>query len=358
MKNKNLLASVGSIAIPLFMAFIASTIVLIISGNPADTMIAGFAKMFSNPNIMNSVSIQSLLTLGITPLIFTGLSVAVAFRGGLFNIGAEGQFIFGSTFGVVIGEQIQGLFPPFISFVIIIVAGMLGGVLIGIVPGILKAIFEVNEVVICIMMNYVALYLSNLLIGGRTETGVINTEISNFASFGGLLRLDIIVGLLMIILFYIVINKTVFGYELRASGLNRNAAIYAGMNVKKNIILTMAISGGLAGLGGIFFSFASTTVKAPQLSGFYGYGFTGIAVALLGLSTALGVLLAAILFGMLYQSGKEVATLYTPPVSQQISAILTALIVFFVSFQEKMKKYIMTKLEIAEMKKEDKQDGE
>lgn len=353
--NNNTKATISSIAFPLILAFIASIILLVATGNPGSTLFDGVLGVFSSEN-----NLETLLKVYMTPFIFTGVSVAFAFRGGLFNIGAEGQFMFGGVLGVVSGLAVQNVLPAPLTLLVALLGGIVGGAIMGVVPGVLKALLKVNEVVICIMMNYVALYLANYLVsisgpnvgGSNTQTFSMNADVSSLLSIGGssFIRLDLILALLMIVAFYIVINKTTFGYELRASGLSGDAANYAGMNVTRNVVLTMAISGAISGLGGVLFLFGPTTVAANQQAGFMGYGFSGIAVALLGMSVPIGVILAAVLFAILGQSGKVIATLYVPPISQQISGIMTSFIVFFVAFQPSIKKKILTWLALKDVK--------
>lgn len=355
MNNNNTKASVSAVIIPLILALVASIILLLVTGNPITTLFEGVAGVFSSSN-----NITSLLQVYLTPLIFTGVAVAFAFRGGLFNIGAEGQFMFGGVFGIVAGLVCQNYIPAPLTFIVILLFGALGGAVMGIIPGLLKAILKVNEVVICIMMNYVALYLANYLVSisgpeasGKNATSyLLDTGVSQLIEpFGPFLRIDLILAVVAVVLFYTIIKKTTFGYELRASGLSGDAAHYAGMNVKRNIVLTMAISGAIAGLGGVLFYFSSTTVSVIQQPAFNGYGFSGIAVALLGMSTPVGVLLAAALFAILGQSGKVIANLYTPPISQQISNIMTAFIVFFIAFQPTIKKRLLTWMTLRDAKR-------
>lgn len=352
MKN-NTKASISAIAIPIILALLTSVIMLVITGNPASTLFEGVIGIFENVD-----NLDALLKIYLAPLIFTGVAVAFAFRGGLFNIGAEGQFMFGGVFGVFCALSVQNSMSPVLTFITALVAGMLGGAIIGFIPGLLKAVFKVNEVVICIMMNYVAFNLSNYLVrisgsepgGKNTQTLTVKPDVSSLINpFGNnLLRVDLLLAILTLVIFYIVIKKTVFGYELRASGLSAGASNYAGMNVTRNVILTMTLSGAIAGLGGVLFLFTPISVFANVQPGFLGYGFSGIAVALLGLSTPLGVFLAAILFAILGQSGKVIATLYVPQISSQISSIMTSFIVFFISFQSSIKKAILTRMNLRE----------
>lgn len=357
--NNNTKSTAFSVTLLLVLAFLASTLLLVVTGNPAPTIVEGIIGVFTSQSEM-----ESLFKISTTPIIFTGISVAFAFRGGLFNIGAEGQFMFGSVLGVVGALSVQSFLPAPLTLIFAFLCGALGGAVIGFIPGFLKAIFKVNEVVICIMMNYIALYMSNYVVDlfapvingtKSTTTPYVNADVSSqMRLFGSeILRIDLIFAILVIVAFYIIINKTVFGYELRASGLSGDAAKYAGMSVKRNVILTMTLSGAIAGLGGVLFMFSGTSVNATIQPGFVGYGFTGIAVALLGMSTPIGVLLAALLFGILGRSGSVISTLYNPPISKQIANIITGFIIFFIAFQPSVKQKILTRMTLRDVKRKE-----
>ncbi len=274
----------------------------------------------------------------ITPLIFTGLSVAFAFRTGLFNIGAEGQFIMGSLAATIVGIQLD--LPWYLHMPLAVVAGGMAGGLWGVIAGYLKAKRGVHEVITTIMLNWISLYLSNYFVKAYlSEPGQQRSEFlkeSSWLSLQGLSQLfdnarihfGILIAILCAVIFYIVLWKTKQGYELRAVGFNPHAAEYAGMNVGVNVMKAMFVSGVFAGLGGaaeILGVFHYLTINAA----FPGYGFQGIAVALIGGNTALGTVLGAVLFGVLTFGATGMK--FGAGVPVEIISIVIALVIFFVA---------------------------
>ncbi|OBR68454.1 branched-chain amino acid ABC transporter permease [Paenibacillus oryzae] len=274
----------------------------------------------------------------ITPLIFTGLAVAFAFRTGLFNIGVEGQFIMGMTGATLIGVLLD--LPWYLHGPLAILTGALfGGLWAGLV-GYLKAKRGVNEVISSIMLNWTALYLANyivtkfLLEPGQQKSR--NVHESALMSIDWLVQLmdkarmhwGTFVALACVLVFYILLWRTKQGYELRAVGHNPDAALYAGMNVNRTIVKSMFISGVFAGLGGVFEIlgvFGNQTVLAASV----GYGFDGIAVALLGGNTPIGVLLGAVLFGGLSYGSNGMS--FGAGVPSEIVRIVIGSVIFFVA---------------------------
>lgn len=274
----------------------------------------------------------------ITPLILTGLSVAFAFRTGLFNIGAEGQFIVGWFASVFIGIVVHA--PKFIHLPLALLAAIVAGALWGFVPGILKARLKVHEVIVTIMMNYIALYVTNSLIRNflKAKGAERSLQIQPSASLSSpflqhitdysRLHYGIILALAAAVVMWFILKKTTLGYELRAVGFNPDASQYAGMNVPRNIILSMTISGAFSGLAGAMAGLGTYHYMMINSSGFIGIGFTGIAVSLLGANSAIGVVLAAILFGALqFGAGNMQAQAGVPP---EVIKIVMAMIIFFV----------------------------
>ncbi len=272
-----------------------------------------------------------------TPLVFTGLCVALAFRGGLFNIGAQGQAIVGVTLAAVAGFALH--LPLGIHLLIALIAGAVGGLVYGSLPGLLKARTGAHEVITTIMLNYIALYFLNWLI---VQNGVHNTRRSDAISreldpsaklprlLGQNLRLDagIILALLVTWAVSWILNRSTFGFELRAVGSNPTAARTAGMSVARTTVIVFALAGALAGLGG------STTVLGAQANALTGsvvgnIGFDGIMVALLGRVKPWGVVLAALLFGALRAGGNRMQS-YSG-ISQELVTVVQALIVLFVA---------------------------
>ena len=272
----------------------------------------------------------------ISPYILAGLAVAFAFRTGLFNIGVEGQLIVGWFAAAYVGMAFE--LPKFIHLPLALLAAALAGALWGLIPGILKATLHVHEVIVTIMMNYIALHTVNALIkavsegGYKTEkihqTASLRSEfLSNLTDFSTL-HYGIFVALAMVAVMWFILEKTKTGFELKSVGLNQNASQYAGMNVKKNIILSMVVSGAFAGLGGAMEALG-TFGNMVTRSAFTGIGFDGIAVALLGANTPLGVIFGASLFGSLKYGAGNMPNEAGVPI--EIVSIVIALIIFFVA---------------------------
>ncbi len=335
--------------IAVFFGVISGLILMLIVGqNPLDMIFAFIKSMFGLDlwrMSFNSKHIFDVFATA-TPLILTGLAVAFAFRTGLFNIGTEGQVIMGSLGAVIIGVSLD--LPLIIHLPLAVVTAGVFGALYAFIPGFLKAFFNVNEVVSTIMLNYVALYLANYVIKTlpkSTSQGTV--QIAESASLradwlkdltgGSTLHLGLFIAIIAIIAFWIIINKTVLGYELKAVGYNKNAAKYAGIKTKKNIVIAMMISGVFAGLAGACLTLGDTQ-RMNVTSSFSNYGFDGIAVALVGVNVAIGIGLSAILFGVLKNSQ---LTMQIKGVPGEIAGIVTAFIVFFVALQYAIKKILL-----------------
>lgn len=269
----------------------------------------------------------------VTPLLFTGLANAVAFKTGLFNIGVEGQFTVGVLTCAVVG-LIPGI-PRFIHLPLVIISGAAAGALWGAVPGYLKAKVGTNEVVNTIMMNYIAMYLTNYIVmGPLNKPGVASTAeirpsamLWRFVNQNQRINTGIFIALVVVLLVYILFWKTTIGYEIRAVGLNPYAAEYGGIDIKKNMILAMVISGGIAGLGGSVYV-SGIQHNALQLAAFIGYGFDGIAVALLAKNHPVGIIFSAILFGALNTSSIQLQLVNIP---KQIVYLIQSIIIIFVA---------------------------
>lgn len=268
-----------------------------------------------------------------TPLIFTGLAVAFAFRTGLFNIGGEGQFLVAYTATAWVGYALS--LPWFLHIPLALVAGIIAGGLWGGFAGYLKATLGVHEVITTIMMNYIALYFTGYLIGGPLmKPGPIPATPKILKSSylwripHSRLNLGFLIAILVAILIYYILWKTTIGYEVRAVGLNSNAAEYGGINVARNMVLAMFISGALAGLAGSV-QVMGLDHRAYQPFGAIGFGFTGIAVALLGKNHPGGVILGAFLFGILSRGANQMQSMAGVP--KEVIQIIQALIIFFVA---------------------------
>ncbi|XTZ17741.1 ABC transporter permease [Micromonospora echinospora] len=272
-----------------------------------------------------------------TPLVFTGLSVALAFRGGLFNIGAQGQ----ATLGVIMAALAGFLLPlpPVVHLVVALAAGALGGAVWGFVPGFLKARTGAHEVINTIMLNYVAFYLLSWLImqdgvHAPDRSDAISRAVDPSAQLPRLLGGDLRVhaGILLAVVatgaVAWLLNRSTFGFELRAVGANPDAARTAGISVTRTYVLLMVIAGALAGLGGANMVVGSTANSLTPLV-VAQIGFDGILVALLGRVTPWGVAMAALLFGALQAGGNRMQS-YSG-ISLELVTVLQALIVIFIA---------------------------
>jgi general nucleoside transport system permease protein len=269
------------------------------------------------------------------PLVFTGLSVALAFRGGLFNIGAQGQAVLGCMAAGVAGFSF-GL-PVVLNLIVALIAGILGGALWGFIPGFLKARTGAHEVITTIMLNYTAgLFLSWLVIQkgiqapGKTDAiSKLVDESAMLPSPGGQIRvnLGIILAVFVTIGVAWLLNRSAFGFELRAVGSNPHAAKTAGISVSKTYVLLMAIAGGLAGLGGAVQVLGTAHQLTPAVAG--NIGFDGLLVALLGRNRPWSTFFAALLFGALRAGGNRMQS-YSG-ISLELVTVLQALIVIFIA---------------------------
>jgi len=271
-----------------------------------------------------------------TPYIFGGLAVALGFRAGLFNIGVEGQIFIGAIFSAFVGYSIKGI-PALLHVPLAFLAGALGGAIWGFIPGWLKAKTGGHEVINTIMMNYIAFRLSDWLLTGPMKrpgspnpvSPTIEETAKLFRPFGDPIRFHIgfFVALLVAWLVYWFLFKTKWGFDLRAVGSNPHAARYAGMVVSVTIILAMSLSGGLAGMAGANEVLGVNFNLAMAFSS--GYGFDSIALALLGKSHPLGVVLASLLFGALRNGATSMQLKAGIPID--IISVLQAFILVFIA---------------------------
>jgi simple sugar transport system permease protein len=274
--------------------------------------------------------------LAATPLIFTGLAVALGFRSGLFNIGAEGQLYLGALVAAFVGFAIHGL-PWFVHLPLAVAAGFLGGALWGFIPGILKARTGAHEVIVTIMLNYVAYLLVTWVLRqtfyqrpGRSDpvSPIVDPAAMIPQLIDGLrMNWAFVLALLVAALVSWLLYRSTLGYEFRAVGLNPAGARYAGMSISRTLILTMSISGGLAGLAGATEILGVNKAMTPGFSP--GYGFDGIAIALLGGSSPGGVVLAALLFGGLRAGATPMQASTGIPID--LVVVIQALVIMFVA---------------------------
>ena len=287
------------------------------------------------------------------PLIMTGLSVGFAFKTGLFNIGAAGQYTLGAY-----GALYCAIMLKLPWFVCLLVATLFGGIW-GAIPGFFKAYLNINEVITAIMFNWIGLYLVNELIyqnGTGPMYDVRNTRTFNLRKnpdyaqsiipdFGlnkmfqtNSTTIAIFLAVVVAIVVWVILEKTTFGYELKAVGLNKNAAKYAGINEKKNIVLSMAIAGALAGFGAGLYYLSSVSEWNPLNStSLPAIGFNGIPVALLASSNPIGTIFSALFISHISVGGSFLSTKYYPTeISDLISGIIIYLCAFSMLFRGKI----------------------
>lgn len=337
-----LLESDGAVSVlVVLLGFLSGTLLILLVGRNPIGMYKAIVQVLTGYNIdrgrwyvryVGEWLAQSM------PFILCGLSMGFAARVGLFNIGGEGQYVVGLTaaqFFALLGPRL-----PYVHWLGALLLAALCGALWGGLVGWLKARFEVSEVVATIMMNYIALYASRILVmripGTNTyktldypATALLQNSVLQKLTGGSMLNLGIIFVILSVILYWFIIEKTRLGFALRATGFNKEAARCAGIPVVKSIILSMAIAGAFAGLAGGIVSLGSFKF-GRVLAGNDGYGFTGIAVALVGNNTASGTLLAGLLFGMLSSAQPLMESNSIP---KEITFIIQGLVVVFIAIR-------------------------
>lgn len=332
----NMLSSVAAILVGLIAGFII--LLLSNASQAAQGFGAILASGFSNMNQLGQVLYFA------TPIIMTGLSVGFSSRTGLFNIGAAGQFITGAYAAVLVGVKCDFL-PGHLHWIAALAAAVLAGALWGAIPGFFKAIFNVNEVIACIMMNYTGTYLVNYLVTKTVFDSLRNQsmrllETANLPKMGmnyifrdgynvSSANSGFFIAILFAILIYFILEKTSFGYELKACGFNREAARYAGINEKKSIILSMTIAGALAGLGGALLYLAGSGKGITVVDVLAQEGFNGIPVALLGLNNPLGIIFSGMLVAYLNVGGFNMQLYNFAP---QVIEIIISVIIYFSAF--------------------------
>jgi simple sugar transport system permease protein len=306
-------------------------------GNPKD-IIAGFQSYFTTGQttaLFKAIYPFTESLVQATPYIFAGLAVALGFRCGLFNIGAEGQFFMGALGAAFVGYSITGL-PWFIHLPLALLGGAVAGGIWGAIPGYLKAKFGAHEVVNTIMMNWIAFRLSDWLLNGVMKAKGFRPVTPNIEATAELPRFfpdplrfnwGFPLALLFAFLVYWFLFKTTLGFEVRAVGANPDAAKYSGMSVVRNFVLVMTLSGALAGLAGATQVLGTDHWVGQGFSA--GFGFDSIALALLGKSHPLGVVLAALLFGILRGGATSMQSLAGIPI--HIISVIQGMVIIFVA---------------------------
>ena len=332
-------------AVVVFLGFLVATLLLIVIGRNPSGMYQAILQVVSGfdsrRGSWNARYVAEWLVVSM-PLILCGLSMGFSARTGLFNIGAEGQYIAGLTAAqlaaVAFIKSSDDIF--FLPLIAAVLAAITAGAFWGAIAGFFKAQFKVSEVVTTIMMNYIALFLHRLItlrIPGSTTYRTVDfaaaASLSNqtLASLTNNSRLNngIWFTLAAILIYWLIMEKTTFGFSLRAAGLNKDAALYAGISVKTNITVAMAVSGAFAGLAGAIVALGSFKF-GRILTSFENYGFDGIAVALGGGCSAAGISIIGLLFGMLKSAQPLMQSRQIP---REITSIIMGLVVVFMSLR-------------------------
>ncbi|OLR64438.1 ABC transporter permease [Peptoniphilus porci] len=331
------------------LGILIGSIILLISGtNPIEAYKVIFLGAFGKPKYISWTIVKAV------PLILTGLSVAFAFNTGLFNIGAEGQYIVGSIGALVVGLLLD--LPPIIHGIVALIVGALCGYLWGAIVGVLKAKFEVNEVISSIMMNWIGFYLSNYLLSFPILRNIESDNsypIRKSASIKFLgdwkisesgkaflaqnkflkdilnppVNFGIIIAIVAAIVIWYVLKKTTLGYELRAVGFNQKAAEYGGIDINKSIVKSMGIAGFLAGLAGAI-TVLGVSGDIGIMAAQEGYGFDGMAVALIAGNNPLGTIPAALLYAGLTYGGGKLTTIGT---YSEVVKIIVGIMILFIA---------------------------
>ena len=344
------------ILIPLIaiaLGLLLGVVILLVSGKDVGALFTGLLKGATGIDLGKAGSGVNLrypgeFLVSSMPIILTGLAIGFAYRTGMFNIGAEGQVIMGSLASCIVAILVP--MPPVIGTGVCLLAGGLAGALWAFIPGILKTKCNISEVVTGIMLNYTALYGANYFLRNLPGSTVVRTvNIPQNASLASpflatltnnsRLHWGFIVVILCLILYWFILEKTAFGYSLRATGFNKEGARFAGIKVDRSIILSIMISGFLAGLAGAII-LQGTFGYGRVMTAAENYGFDGISVALVGGCNAIGILLSGLLFGLL-----EVTQplLQASGIPKEIGEIISSSIVFFVALQVAIQ-YYLTKI--------------
>lgn len=345
-------------------------------------LLVGYALLIIFNPAASSNGLVNILTAGLrsperfakvlytaAPLLMAGLSVGFAFKTGLFNIGASGQYTMGAFFALV--AAIQFGMPWYVC----ILAAMLGGAIWGAFPGLFKAFFNVNEVITSIMFNWIALFFVNLSLNNmpmmlasywgapyknKTAALALANKTAVLPKLGldelmssNYMNIGIFIAVFIALIVWIALTKTTFGYELKACGYNRNASQYAGINAKRSIVLSMVISGALAGAGGALY-YLSGTAQFVIEKVLLVMGFNGIPVALLASSNPIGTVFSALFISYIQVGGDALQ----PEFAKEIIDIIIAAIIYLSAFSLLMREIITRVMSRKRLKLEEAEKGE
>lgn len=315
-------------------SLLISALLIALSGaNPVQAMSAWFAGGLTDPGALAESVLRAI------PLAICGLAIAVGLQAGVFNIGVEGQLLVGGLAAAMVGIAIPGC-PAWLHITLCLIAGVLGGAFWAWIPGILKAKRGAHEVITTIMLNYIALYGTHWLAGGickdpsPANQAVQTARIADSAMLPLLIQTTRLhVGLFVVIavavFMWFLLYRTAWGYEFRATGINAQAAAVAGANVKRLAWVSLAISGGIGGLAG---GIEVLGIHHRFIDAFSpGYGFDGIAVALLGANHPIGVLVSGFALGALHSGATAMSVATTPQVPREISWIVEAVVIMMIA---------------------------
>jgi simple sugar transport system permease protein len=340
---------------------VGAVMLLLLGVNPVDAYGAMLEGAFGSSNALAETLVKA------TPLLLVGLGICIAFRGNVINIGGEGQMIIGAILGTLVGLSFSD-WPGWAVIILSLFVGFLGGAAWGAIPGVLKAYFNVNEILSTIMMNAIAIQTMNFLLAGPMidpAQAELASKIPQTARLMDAFRLPRLVptrlhlGALIAVVFaflvYILLWRTIWGYRIRAVGQNPSASRYAGVNVKRYIVLAILLSGAFAGLAGVVqvFGVNYRMITDGSATGFTGSaGFNGIVVALFGQLHPLGAIPASIFFGALLVGANKMQRVMQVP-SALITALNGLVVVFVVSSEFWRKKRQRQRLSMASASEDD-----
>lgn len=329
---------VVSLMIAVGAGLVFGFIILLVS-NPSDA-IGGFLTVLAGGFSGGSQGIGDIFYYA-TPILLTGLSVGFAFKTGLFNIGAAGQYMI-AQYATIYVIFAWTWIPSGMQWMVGLLVALIVGGIWGAIPGLFKAYLNVNEVITSIMFNYIGLYLVNFMIKSGPAFDLVKSETKPLPASSNIPKLGlnqifsgssvnggIVIAIIAAIVIYIILNKTTFGYELKACGFNRHASKYAGINDKRNILLSMAIAGALAGLGGGLAILAGSGNKMATGETLDPNGFKGIPVALLGLSNPIGIIFSALFISYIERGGYYMQMYEFVP---EVIDIMVAMIIYLSAF--------------------------
>ncbi len=358
LKKEKTLDRIAPFAAIIFGLLVGVLLIIFTKNSPLE----GFKYLFQGATGFKNGELVSLKKIGnllltASPLILAGLAVAFSFRTGIFNIGVSGQMLIGGLAATVVGSQFETL-PRIIHVPMVIVVATIAGSLWAFVPAILKAKYKVNEVVTTIMMNYVALETVSYTVRNIIQSPHFDTESARVLPSASLrlewmktmfdgsnLNIGLFIAIIAALIYAFVLNRTTFGFELKSVGFNKDASEYAGIKVNRRILHSLMISGALAGLAGVTYYLGNTDhISIGKLPT---YGFDGIVIALLGLNSAIGIVLASLLLAFFKVGAGAVKANLENNVPNQLVPMIISVIIYFSAtsllFKNMIKKFATNK---------------